>query len=132
LPESNRAGDSGGIKTVREKMLRTGNQLRAARGLVGMSQNDVAERAGVHKNTIAAMEKRGAEELRNPFHIVQQVARALEAAGVIFLDGNGHGPGVVLRKSSGEPATPAKHNGTKAGTTKKPTRRSEPDRPAAW
>ena len=114
------------------KMLRTGNQLRAARALVGLSQTEVAERSGVHLNTISGMEKRGAKELTSAFNIVQRVARALEAAGVLFLDGNGHGPGVVLKKSAGEPVSPAKHEGTKVAAKKPRPRRSEPDQPTVW
>ncbi|KAF0120270.1 MAG: XRE family transcriptional regulator [Xanthobacteraceae bacterium] len=60
-------------------------QLRAARGLLGWSQDHLAKAATVGRATIADFE---AGYLRG----------ALEAAGVIFVDENGEGPGVRLRK----------------------------------
>lgn len=116
------------------KMLKTGNQLRAARALVGMSQSEVAELAGVHLNTISGMEKRGPNLLTSAFDVVARVAKVLEAAGVMFIAGNGHGPGVVLRKPSAVPAGAAKRETAKAAAPKKPRpRRSEhPVRPTAW
>jgi transcriptional regulator with XRE-family HTH domain len=114
-------------------MLKTGNQLKAARALVGLSQNDVAERAGVHLNTISSMEKRGPNLLTSGFDVVTRVARVLEAAGVMFIAGNGHGPGVVLKKSATEPAGATKREGGKAGSQKKPRpRQSDPHQPAVW
>lgn len=76
-------------------MLTTGNQLRAARALVDMDQGTLAERAGVNINTIGAMEKRGAQMLTSGLDKVSAVMKALEDAGVEFLN---HGnPGVRLR-----------------------------------
>ncbi len=114
------------------KMLKTGNQLKAARALVGLSQNDVAERAGVHLNTISSMEKRGPNLLTSGFDVVTRVARVLEAAGVLFIAGNGHGPGVVLKKPAAEPASAAQREAGKSGQKKPRPRRSDPLRPAAW
>jgi len=77
-------------------MLTTGNQLRAARALVGMDQGTLADRAGVNINTIGSMEKRGAAGLVSGLDKVQAVMRVLEAEGVEFLN---HGePGVKLRR----------------------------------
>ena len=42
-------------------LLKTGNQLRAARMLAGLTQGELAQRCGIHLNSISAMEKRGAE-----------------------------------------------------------------------
>jgi transcriptional regulator with XRE-family HTH domain len=113
-------------------MLKTGNQLKAARALVGLSQGEVAERAGVHLNTISAMEKRGPNLLTSGFDIVTRVARVLEVAGVMFIAGNGHGPGVVLKKSSAEPAGAPQREAGKTGSRKKPGhKRSGPLRPNA-
>ena len=76
-------------------MLTTGNQLRAARALVDMDQGTLAERAGVNINTIGAMEKRGAQMLTSGLDKVTTVMKALEEAGVEFLN---HGnPGVRLK-----------------------------------
>ena len=77
-------------------MLTTGNQLRAARALVGMDQGTLAERAGVNINTVGSMEKRGVSGLVSGLDKVQAVMRVLEAEGVEFLN---HGePGVKLRR----------------------------------
>lgn len=76
-------------------MLTIGNQLRAARALVGMEAIALAERAGVDVATLEAMEERGAGAFTNGPDTVRAVAAALEKAGVEFLD---HGrPGVRLR-----------------------------------
>jgi DNA-binding XRE family transcriptional regulator len=85
--------------TIEGWMLTTGNQLRAARGLVAMDQITLAQRAGVSANTIRAMEARGAETLTSGLDTVRSVQSALEAAGVEFLD---HGrPGVQLKDRRG-------------------------------
>jgi transcriptional regulator with XRE-family HTH domain len=71
-------------------------QCRAARALVGMSQDDLAKASSVAKATIAAFEL----GLRQPYARTLDAMRgALEAAGVIFVAENGEGPGVRLRKT---------------------------------
>lgn len=76
-------------------MLTTGNQLRAARGLVAMDQMTLAQAANVSANTIRAMEGKGASTLTSGLDTIRAVQSALEAAGVEFLN---HGrPGVRLR-----------------------------------
>ena len=71
-------------------------QLRAARGLLGWSQSKLAERAGLSLPTVKRVEAnlgtRVSDEART------KLKRALEAAGVEFIDENGGGPGVRLRK----------------------------------
>ena len=71
-------------------------QLRAARGLLGWSQSKLAERAGLSLPTVKRVEinlgPRVSEEARN------RLRRALESAGVEFIDENGGGPGVRLRR----------------------------------
>lgn len=77
-------------------MLTTGNQLKAARALVGLEQKDVAERAGVNVNTIRNMEAAGGGHIAGRAQNVQTVQRVLEEAGIEFLN---HGqPGVRLSK----------------------------------
>ena len=71
-------------------------QMRGARGMIGMSQGELAEAAGVSLPTIKAMEKRGPE--KSSLETVTAVKKALEAAGVEFLPENGGGAGVRLRK----------------------------------
>nr|WP_131116551.1 helix-turn-helix domain-containing protein [Lichenihabitans psoromatis] len=78
-------------------MLTTGNQLKAARALSGIEQADLADRANLNVNTIRRMEKAAACPIAGRAANVQAVERALEAAGVEFLN---HGqPGVRLRKA---------------------------------
>lgn len=73
----------------------TSAQIRAARGLLNWSVRELAERSGVHRNTITNFEtgKSGGEA-----STLQAVRATLELAGVIFVDENGEGPGVRLRK----------------------------------
>ena len=75
-------------------MLTTGNQLRAARGLVAMDQVTLAGRSNVSANTIRSMEAKGVNTLTSGLDTIRAVQSALEAAGVEFLN---HGrPGVRL------------------------------------
>lgn len=98
-------------------MLTTGNQLKAARALVGMDQGTLAQRAGVNINTISSMEKTGTAVLSSGLDKVKAVMAVLEREGIEFLN---HGlPGVRLRpawrvmvqdmteKSAGEFPVPA-------------------------
>lgn len=76
-------------------MLTTGNQLKAARALIGMEQLELATKADVHVNTIRSMEASGSAPITGRSQNVQAVQRALEQAGIEFLN---HGnPGVRLR-----------------------------------
>lgn len=83
-------------------MLTTGNQLKAARALVGMDQADLAARAGVNVNTIRNMESADAGAIPGRSQNVQAVQKVLEAAGVQFIAENGGGPGVRLKKPAKE------------------------------
>lgn len=74
----------------------TGNQLRAGRSLLGWSQEDVAKAAGVSIPTVKRAEGRGS--VSASANAVAAIRAALEAAGVLFLEENGGGPGVRLRK----------------------------------
>jgi transcriptional regulator with XRE-family HTH domain len=71
-------------------------QCRGARGLLGWSQSDLSEASKTATKTIADFE-RGARE---PYlRTLQDVRGALEKAGVEFIEENGGGPGVRLRKA---------------------------------
>ncbi|WP_027154415.1 helix-turn-helix transcriptional regulator [Mesorhizobium sp. WSM2561] len=72
-----------------------GNQLKAARALVGIEQKDLAGQVGVNVNTIRSMEAAGTGPIAGRSQNVQAVQRALQAQGIEFLN---HGrPGVQLR-----------------------------------
>ena len=73
------------------------SQIRAARALLRWTANDLAREAALGRNTILRAE---AADDHTSLTVANDLAlrRALEAAGVEFIDGNGGGPGVRLRK----------------------------------
>jgi transcriptional regulator with XRE-family HTH domain len=73
----------------------TAAQCRAARGLLDWTQQELAERAGVGIVTIRQLEAHSSEPRRATVEVIKQ---ALERAGVEFIDENGGGPGVRMRK----------------------------------
>ena len=76
------------------------SQLRAARAMIGWSQDELAERSGVSKPTIARLELAPADsEIGGYASTREKLVSALEAAGVIFVEENGDGPGVRLKKT---------------------------------
>jgi transcriptional regulator with XRE-family HTH domain len=79
-------------------MLKTGNQIKAARALADLNQTQLAEAAGVNVNTIRSMEGRGNDVLVSGLDTVMKVQKALEDAGVSFIPENGGGHGVRLSK----------------------------------
>lgn len=72
-------------------------QIKAARALLDWSQEQLAEAAEVSIPTIKRLEATdgplGGRELT-----VEKIRNSLEEAGVEFIDENGGGPGVRLRK----------------------------------
>jgi transcriptional regulator with XRE-family HTH domain len=70
-------------------------QCRAARGLLDWTQQDLADRAGVGIVTVRQVEAAKTEPRRATLDVIR---RALEAGGVEFIDENGGGPGVRLRR----------------------------------
>jgi len=75
----------------------TAAQCRAARGLLGWTQQDLAALAGVGVVTIYQFEAGKAAPRRATLMVIRL---AMEAAGVKFIDANGDGPGVRLRKQT--------------------------------
>lgn len=73
-------------------------QIKAARALLGWSQDDLAARSGVSQPTIKRLEAEGGE-LGGREETGEKMRRALEKAGVEFT--NGDAPGVRLRKKRG-------------------------------
>jgi hypothetical protein len=73
------------------------SQCRADGALTDMSQATLARRAVVPRDAIADFEN-GSRTL-SPGNLAA-IRAALEAAGVIFIDENGEGPGVRLRKKA--------------------------------
>ena len=74
-------------------------QCKAARAMLGWSRQRLAEAAEVGERTLIDFE-RGA---RRPYErTLADIRRALEEAGIIFIDENGGGPGVRLKKAPPE------------------------------
>ena len=73
----------------------TSAQCRGARGLLGLTQPALASVAKLGLSTIVDFERSRRHVSREA---VQAIRRALEAAGIEFIDENGGGPGVRLRK----------------------------------
>jgi transcriptional regulator with XRE-family HTH domain len=71
-------------------------QLRAARALLGWSQTQLAERAGLSLPTVKRVETESGPRVSDAARYALQ--RALESGGIEFIDENGGGPGVRLRK----------------------------------
>jgi transcriptional regulator with XRE-family HTH domain len=71
-------------------------QLRAARGLLGWSQAELAARAGLSLPTVKRLEggfgPRVSDEAR------EKLQHAIETAGIEFIDENGGGLGIRFRK----------------------------------
>ena len=76
-------------------------QIRAARGLIRWSAEDLARESSVGVTTIRRAELTDDETSMTAANDLA-VRRALEAAGVEFIDENGGGPGVRLRRRSPE------------------------------
>lgn len=72
-------------------------QIRAARGLLGISQADLAKRAGIGLATLQRLEANVGEP-RGSAKTIWKLQQVLEEAGIAFLDQDGsQGPGVRLR-----------------------------------
>jgi hypothetical protein len=86
-------------KSSHERTSLTSAQLRAGRALIRWSAEDLARASAVGLTTIRRAELTDSETSMTAANDLA-VRRALEAAGVEFIDENGGGPGVRLRKSA--------------------------------
>ena len=71
-------------------------QLKMARAAVGWGVRELAKKAGVTANTVTRIEN-GADAKQSTMDRLQHT---LEVAGIEFIQENGGGPGVRLRKRS--------------------------------
>jgi transcriptional regulator with XRE-family HTH domain len=71
-------------------------QIRAARALIGWSQAELADAAGVPLSIVDRFETGQPDSI--PADAVAKMRAALESAGVAFIPKNGGGAGVRLRK----------------------------------
>lgn len=73
----------------------TPEQSRMGRAALNWTIDKLSHETGVSRNTIARLEK-GDKVNQSTNNVIRL---ALENAGVLFIDENGEGPGVRLRKS---------------------------------
>jgi predicted transcriptional regulator len=69
-------------------LLVTTREIKAARALLGWSQEELAKRSGVSEPTVARLEAVEGE-LRGRAKTVHRIKEALKAAGIEFLDERG-------------------------------------------
>ena len=74
----------------------TREQLRMARAALNWGVRDLADQSGLSANTISRFEN-GSDAYGET---LLRLRRTLEGAGIIFIDENGEGPGVRLKKTS--------------------------------
>ncbi len=73
----------------------TSAQLRMARGALNWTVRDLAEATGLHRNTISNIET---GRYAGDATTIAAIEAAFRSAGVEFIEENGGGPGVRLRK----------------------------------
>ena len=80
-----------------EKITLTSPQIRAARALIRWTAEDLSRQSAVSLRTIRRAELAERDTSMTAAND-QAIHRAFEAAGVEFIDENGGGPGVRLKK----------------------------------
>ena len=108
----------------------SGNQLRAARALLGLDQDAFAESLGVSINTVRTMEARGSEPVGGFASTRAKVREALEAMGIEFMN---HGsPGVIWLRERPMPRAaephvrkPSSRKRAKLGKNRRPARKDK-------
>lgn len=83
------------MSSMGQQKMTTPAQLRAGRALKGLSQDDIAKTLGTSSKTVRRAE---AGEGTVAQATIDAIRAALEAAGVEFIEENGGGPGVRIRK----------------------------------
>ena len=73
----------------------TSAQVRMGRAALNWTVRDLAEAAGLHRNTITNIET---GRYAGDSETLATIAEVLKRAGVEFIDENGGGPGVRLKK----------------------------------
>ena len=80
----------------------TGSQIRAARGALGWSVQELAESTGVGTATIVRYETAEAVPPSRKGNL-QKIIRELESAGIEFIGSPDNGPGIRIRTSPPKP-----------------------------
>lgn len=73
------------------------SQIRAARGLLDWTRDQLVEASGVPKSTLVRVESNAVTPRQSTLTAIRS---ALETAGVEFIEENGGGAGVRLRKDA--------------------------------
>jgi transcriptional regulator with XRE-family HTH domain len=76
--------------------MRSPTQIRAARGLLGWSQGKLAQRAGIGLATLQRIEQNEGE-LKGNFSTIIKIQKALEEAGIQFIETDAGEIGVILK-----------------------------------
>ncbi|WP_306112783.1 MULTISPECIES: helix-turn-helix transcriptional regulator [unclassified Roseovarius] len=71
----------------------TPEQFKMAKAALGLSNPELAEMTGLHRNTLNKLDKGEGKDSTSKL-----VQLTLEAAGIEFIPENGGGPGVRLKK----------------------------------
>jgi transcriptional regulator with XRE-family HTH domain len=85
------------ILSIQGNKLATTRQVKAARALLGWSQADLAQHSGVSEPTVARLESADGD-LGGREGTAAKIMNAIQRAGIEFIDENGGGRGVRLRK----------------------------------
>jgi transcriptional regulator with XRE-family HTH domain len=85
-------------KSIKTFLMISIEQIRAARGLLGWSQTQLAKAAERSLPTIKRLERDDGEGPSVSDDVKDAVQRALEKAGVEFIAENGGGAGVRMKK----------------------------------
>jgi transcriptional regulator with XRE-family HTH domain len=91
-----------------------GPQIRAARALLGIGQQELSKRAEIGINTVKRLEQ--SAELSGSVRTLWKIQTALERAGVEFIPGDAtKGPGVRLAQSERASRTKAAGRSKRSG-----------------
>jgi transcriptional regulator with XRE-family HTH domain len=77
--------------------MRYSAQIRAARALLGWSQDKLARRAGIGLATLRRIEQNEGV-VKGNFSTILKIQKSLERAGISFLEDNAEDIGVTLRR----------------------------------
>ncbi len=78
--------------------LKTAGQIRAARGLLRWSAEELSRRAGIHVSTIQRLERKNSPT-NGHLLTIRKIQRAFEDSGIIFFE-DADGLEVRMRKSA--------------------------------
>jgi transcriptional regulator with XRE-family HTH domain len=79
--------------------MRYSAQIRAARALLGWSQEQLANASGIGWATLRRIEQKEGT-IRGNFSTILKIQKTFEQAGIHFIENNSEGMGVLLKKGS--------------------------------